>query len=284
MKKHKLDYSTNSEKTILKNNKSTTINNNTQVKIKAQPVSVITPTPVYKAYYVTDFDTMCGNATEENRFLTWCQSQGINSLYFYNLNIVKCGKCGFASFNYSPYNILCLPIKGVSATQSIYECLDSLYSRELLDCDYKCDKCKNTAGNTIEKKMLTKPQTLCICFKRFEYKSFSAGINIRGMGGMSVKKNTRIDYPMILNIGKYYPGQSGKANDNVYKLVGVVNHVGNVNFGHYYSYCYDNELQSWLNFNDSNITPIDISTVLLNPAAYMLFYEKVDAVSPVATI
>lgn len=88
MKKHKLDYSTNSEKTILKNNKNTTINNNTQVKIKAQPTSVITPTPVYKAYYVTDFDTMCGNSAEENRFLTWCQSQGINSLYFYNLNTV----------------------------------------------------------------------------------------------------------------------------------------------------------------------------------------------------
>lgn len=88
MKKHKLNYSKNTEKEILKTVDNTVINNNTKVKIKAQPTTVITPIPVYKAYYVTDFDDMIGNNTEENRFLTWCQSQGINSLYFYNLNTV----------------------------------------------------------------------------------------------------------------------------------------------------------------------------------------------------
>lgn len=59
-----------------------------------------TPTTIpYKAYYVTDFDNMCGNATEENRFLSWCKSQGINSLYFYNLNdVIKTSYAPFTAF------------------------------------------------------------------------------------------------------------------------------------------------------------------------------------------
>lgn len=88
--KHKLDYNTNNKKQFLKSTVTKTINNNIKVKTTNKPTTqIVVPTiKPYKAYYVTDFDDMCGNSAEENRFLTWCQSQGINSLYFYNLNTV----------------------------------------------------------------------------------------------------------------------------------------------------------------------------------------------------
>ena len=188
-------------------------------------------------------------------------------LYFYNLSIVKCGKCKHLSFNYSPYNVLCLPIKE-QCDQSIYNCLDGFYSREELDKDYKCEKCKNNENNIIEKKILTKPKTLIICLKRFEYK-------VIGNTGIPIKIGSKIDYPSILNISKYYPATIIAEKENIYRLIGVINHSGMLNFGHYYSYCYDKYLQSWISFNDERVTKIDESSVLNNSAAYLLFYEKI---------
>lgn len=224
-------------------------------------------------------------------------------LYFYNLNMVKCGKCEYVSLNYSPYNILCLPIhdsvhtvftglqaqnntngkmgtefnvNGIlkndtdnSQSYTIYNCLDKMFCKELLDTEYKCEKCKNTAGNTIEKKILTKPTTLIICLKRFDFKILPGGF------GTPIKINRNIEYPHVLNIGKYYPIIPGDESENIYKLVGVINHIGMMNYGHYFSYCYDSEKECWFNYNDNHVSRINIKDVINNPNAYVLFYEKV---------
>lgn len=192
-------------------------------------------------------------------------------LYFYNLNMVKCGACEYVGLNYSPYNILCLPINEVAEnhnTYTIYDCLDRMYCKEPLDVEYKCEKCKNTTGNTMEKKILTKPTTLIICLKRFDFKVLPGGI------GMPIKINTNIAYPHVLNIGKYYPVIPGDESENVYKLVGVINHVGMMNYGHYFSYCYDAEKECWFNYNDHHVTCITAKDVIHNPNAYVLFYER----------
>lgn len=188
-------------------------------------------------------------------------------LYFYNLNMVKCGKCEYIGLNYSPYNMLCLPIRE-DGMCTIYDCLDKMFCKEALDCEYKCEKCKNTDGNTIEKKILTKPMTLTICLKRFEFKVLPGGI------GIPIKINSVIEYPHVLNIGKYYPIIPGDESENVYKLVGVINHIGMMNYGHYFAYCYDAEKECWFNYNDHHVTRIDAKNIIHNPNAYVLFYEK----------
>jgi ubiquitin C-terminal hydrolase len=189
-------------------------------------------------------------------------------LYFYNLNMVQCGKCEYVSLNYSPYNVLCLPIIN-DKPSTIYDCLDKMFCKEALDTEYKCEKCKNTAGNTIEKKILTKPNTLIICLKRFDFKMMPGGF------GMPVKINAVIEYPHVLNIGKYYPIIPGDENENIYKLVGVINHIGLMNYGHYFSYCYDEGKECWFNYNDQHVTKLDTKDVINNPNAYVLFYEKI---------
>jgi ubiquitin C-terminal hydrolase len=190
-----------------------------------------------------------------------------NEVYFYMLNIVRCAKCNYMSLNYSPYNILCMPLNKTTPGQTLYDTMDSLFSREVLECEYKCEKCKNTVGNTIEKKLLTPPKTLIICLKRFDFKVFGNGI------GVPFKVDVNIAYPPVLDIGKYHPSTSTEYN--MYKLKAVVNHMGNLNFGHYYSYCMDDSTGKWGCYNDAQVSVIDERVVYNNPAAYILFYERI---------
>jgi ubiquitin C-terminal hydrolase len=189
-------------------------------------------------------------------------------LYFYILNMVCCAKCEHISLNYNPYNILCLSLNNTSNGQTIYDCMDKMFSQEVLDCEYKCEKCKNPTGNTIEKKILTRPKTLIICLKRFEYHNPLFG---------PMKINSSVTYPLMLDISKYYPLEESEPANNLYKLTCVVNHIGRVNYGHYYSYCYDAERECWFNFNDDLVSIIPPDIVLNNSNAYILFYQKVRA-------
>jgi len=62
----------------------------------------------------------------------------------------------------------------------------------------------------------------------------------------------------------------------MYNLYGVVNHSGNVNFGHYTAYCKNWKTGKWYHFNDSSVSEISESEVVSN-SAYLLFYERKDA-------
>lgn len=50
--------------------------------------------PLKKQIYVSDFDTICGNNTEENSLLTWCQTNNIDTLYLYDLTTVWASSYG----------------------------------------------------------------------------------------------------------------------------------------------------------------------------------------------
>ena len=53
-------------------------------------------------------------------------------------------------------------------------------------------------------------------------------------------------------------------------LVNVINHCGSMQFGHYYTYCLNNENKKWYVMNDDKISYCD--KVITNEA-YILVYE-----------
>ena len=203
-------------------------------------------------------------------------------LYYYILNVTKCSKCGHQNYSFSPNNhILSLTIKKQSKI-SIFNCLDELFSTEILEEGYKCDKCKNDKMNIIEKKILSKPKDIVLQLNRFETDMF----------GNSRKINDQVDYPLDLNINNYclFNNQS-----NNYILYGVINHQGSINSGHYYSFTrdinYNNnydfnkesgpdnqiyQISDWYLCNDEHVSPIKTNDVLNNSNAYMLFYQLVE--------
>ena len=88
-----------------------------------------------------------------------------------------------------------------------------------------------------------------------------------------------IDIPDILNLSNYK--LFNKDVNNIYKLYGIVNHIGNINGGHYYSICRNsiktnikNGNDEWLIFNDESITKLKGD--LISSKVYMLFYEKIN--------
>lgn len=60
-----------------------------------------------------------------------------------------------------------------------------------------------------------------------------------------------------------------------YSLFAVVNHYGNMGFGHYTAYAKNHVQDSWHYFDDSRVTSENAESVC-TPAAYVLFYKRKD--------
>jgi ubiquitin carboxyl-terminal hydrolase 4/11/15 len=62
----------------------------------------------------------------------------------------------------------------------------------------------------------------------------------------------------------------------MYTLVGVVNHSGGIDFGHYTAECRNPFNRKWYTFNDSHVTPSGYTDTnqYESSAPYLLFYYK----------
>jgi ubiquitin C-terminal hydrolase len=172
------------------------------------------------------------------------------------LNIIKCVNCGFKQTSINSTNNVCCSIPNNSAKQTIYNCLDDYFKEEKIE--YRCDKCGKLDDNIIVKKIIDNKKYLIITIKKFD---FNSDLNIL------TKKHENISYPLLLNINNY----SLKNSDN-YHLVSIINHVGMLNYGHYFAdVSYDNH---WFRCNDENISELKINNVSNNKDAYILIYKK----------
>ena len=199
-------------------------------------------------------------------------------LYFYTTQFIDCRNCKFKSISFQENSMLSLPIPdllnnsntttktitdSINSTTTIYDCLDLYFGIEVMDHEYKCENCKQKIKkNILSKKILTKPETIIIFLKRFNF----------NMTTMKMSKNNNlVVYPFILNLDKYF------INDNNinYSLKSVICHTGVMNYGHYYSYINNNY---WIKCNDDKLFKVNESNLndeIINNNAYILFYEKI---------
>ena len=185
---------------------------------------------------------------------------------------------------------------GITKSISLYNCIELFLKEETLTNDNKwfCPNCKDHQ-ETKQKFYLYKcPPYLIIQLKRFKsscntveyvqektqkskknkkkkkrphYESYSSFIP------QNQKNGVKISYPVNnLDLSKYVIGpDKSKAS---YDLYGVVQHYGDVFFGHYTSMCKNDITQKWYEYNDSRVTEIkDKTEIEDNQAAYLLFYK-----------
>lgn len=194
-----------------------------------------------------------------------------NNLYFYTTQFIDCKNCNYKSISYQENCMLSLPIpNNTTIHTTIYDCLNLYFGIEIMDHEYKCENCNEKVKNNIlYKKIISKPDTLIIFFKRFNF-------NIETM--QMSKNNDIIIYPLILNLNKYHINNINLS----YKLKSIICHKGIMNYGHYYSYIcknnINNNLDTWFKCNDDTVTQINnINNELINNNnAYILFYEKIN--------
>ena len=87
------------------------------------------------------------------------------------------------------------------------------------------------------------------------------------------KNECNVIFPEKLNINEFIDKDFGFNNNSEYCLYSVINHLGLIDLGHYFSYIkIHNDL--WLKFDDNNVQIIDKNLVVNenNENAYILLY------------
>jgi len=113
------------------------------------------------------------------------------------------------------------------------------------------------------------PNALCLHLKRFEQ-----------VGNERKKIDDFVSFPQILNFSPYLSStilgkRDGKTQENqtkiFYELFAVVNHMGNLDNGHYI--CYVKHCSEWYKCDDHLISRVSLSSVKASNA-YLLFYMR----------
>ena len=86
--------------------------------------------------------------------------------------------------------------------------------------------------------------------------------------------NVRI--PEILDLSEIIiNSEDPTARNPVYKLYGIINHIGSLNGGHYTAVCRNPFNNKWYNFNDSRVSQTSINFPIDSSSAYIVFYKKI---------
>ena len=139
---------------------------------------------------------------------------------------------------------------------SIYDCLKDFTKNEEIN-DIQCEKCK--AKRVFKKKLnISKiPKYLVIVLKRFKC-----------ILTHTIKIKNLVNFPLEdLNLQEYV---TQKDIDYQYDLFGVINHIGSLEVGHYYSIFNING--KFIEFNDTNVN--ETNSEIENNKVYILIYES----------
>ncbi|KAK3320069.1 ubiquitin carboxyl-terminal hydrolase-like protein [Cercophora scortea] len=193
-----------------------------------------------------------------------------------------CQHCGGVTNQVQSFLDLSLPLENLTqkrgkknsgaakgpAHMTLTECLDEEYIKSD-KCEYRCHNCNSMQQARRQTAIKRLPNVLSIQLKRFEFK--------QGRNERAAKIDTPVHFPLQLNMLPYTNrARGGDVKDNyelarscTYDLLSVVVHVGEIDTGHYVSYCRVGD--QWFQFNDHKVELAQKSDVL-GAKAYLLFY------------
>jgi ubiquitin C-terminal hydrolase len=162
------------------------------------------------------------------------------------------------------------------ADLSVETCLERFVMPEKLGDSVSCPSCARKTCTQKQHTFGTLPKVLCLHLKRFD-------------AALNKKIDDFVSFPASgLNMGKYLAqwcevsslrssDGGGIAEPQVYyDLFGTVNHVGNMQSGHYVTNVKVDD--RWYNFNDAHVSLAggdgSEKSVVKNAGAYILFYVR----------
>ena len=96
------------------------------------------------------------------------------------------------------------------------------FNKEYVDFNQKCVKCNIVEKHTKEIKFVDFPTILILSIQRLDFVNKS-------------KNDCKITFQDKLDINNFIDKDFYSNNRSVYDLYGFINHVGTLDFGHYYS-------------------------------------------------
>lgn len=175
---------------------------------------------------------------------------------------IICTSCKHIEKVREPFVFLSIEIPRKFGSIKLQTCLQNFSRRESLGWrnKWRCGSCKKMVSPMkeigVEK---CGKKALIIHMKRFS-----------GKGLFSLKIDTNVDYPDVLEASSFTKSDNGK-----FRLIGAVFHIGGLGYGHYTAAAIDPNTNEWYNFNDSVATRIDRSEAHKKDA-YMLFYQRIE--------
>lgn len=178
-------------------------------------------------------------------------------------NTITCLSCNIVknTFECIMYYSLSIP-KDNNCT--LKKCLKMFSKEEKMEKNdkYDCENCKEKTNSLKKTEFWKFPNIIIFQLKRFKLKKDKFS-----------KINTMIDFPIKdLNLNDFSKGfQRSKP---IYNLFAVVNHSGDLDYGHYYTYAQCEKDNNWYYFDDDNYGMIEDPSDIVTKDAYLLFYYK----------
>lgn len=196
-----------------------------------------------------------------------CHVSEIFTGFLYSSIRCPTSACGFSSNRFDPFLHLSLPLPLDKLDITIYDCLREYCCEEVLDNDnlWNCEGCGNKVNAIKRLQFWTAPPVLVVQLKRF-------GFDRR------FKDDRLVDYPLDnFDIGDFIaPEIRDNSKCYQYRLQCVIYHQsGQLDSGHYYTYCIDDDTQLWFEYNDKYVHAVADNNIVKN-SAYLLFYMRRD--------
>ena len=177
--------------------------------------------------------------------------------------IVNIYTCQCKSAIYSFQKILDFPLlfpkKINNNIISLHELLKLYFTTEYIDFESKCNRCNKILKHKKELKISRPPEILILSLQRIDLIS-------------EKKLEYKVKFSQKLDISQFIDRDCGYDKECKYDLFGIINHVGNINSGHYYSFI-KNENKEWIEFNDSKVSEVNNFSDC-SDTVYALFYIK----------
>ena len=198
------------------------------------------------------------NKEYHNFFIGRENSIIIDIFYIQIINIFTC-KCDYESYSFQKLLdiplLLPMKIREINLISLIKEYL----KEESLDWSSKCEKCKDSNLKHIKKiKFSMLNDVIIFSLQRFD-------------PFYSMKSTIYVSYDEILDLNDFCDFDLYK-DSTKFRLFGTINHIGNINYGHYFAYVRIGEI--WYEFNDSIVNKISCMD-LKSSSVCVLFYEKI---------
>eukprot|EP00210_Caulerpa_lentillifera_P001932 g1857.t1 len=204
----------------------------------------------------------------------WNDSE-IDDIFSFQLhNEVTCPECGRISHRFEYLTSLEVPLP--EQPSSIEDCLVEFMKAERLDREneWYCSKCKYHVQATKQLRISRLPKVLILCLKRFNssttlnsfFRSWKNKVNIK-IPEEHINLKSVLSSTVDLS-----PGFKTE-----YELIGIVDHSGSVNFGHYTARVKNIKNKNWYLMNDENVRRI-AKPGGSSQSPYIFAFRQLDAV------
>lgn len=172
---------------------------------------------------------------------------------------LKCSRCGHRSRQFDPFMYLSLPVSQDMA--SVTDALEKYLEEECLSGDEQwfCKKCNAKVDATKKIDLWKLPPVMILVLKRFDFNPQKCCFE---------KNNTLLRSPLALDLSEYCSSQ--QLNGASYDIVGVANHIGTANGGHYTATCHVGN--QWYKFDDTTVRPY--ADDVITDQAYVIFMVR----------